>query len=189
VNPRAWGIVLDADVFLRSSARDLFLYLGSLGTVDPVWSAGILEEVARNFPGGKERFQPLLAGLGAAYPDALKTGFEHRIPSFQRTDEKDRHVLALASEYEADLVSFNHRHFDSTEAESHGVTVWSPDDALVHLIQHRAQDVQEAVTRAFLMLRKPPVHWADYVTHIRADGMPRFAEWVGGLAVPDRPNG
>jgi hypothetical protein len=37
-----WGVVLDADVHLRSSARDLFLYLGVLGVFDPIWSEQIV---------------------------------------------------------------------------------------------------------------------------------------------------
>jgi hypothetical protein len=186
VTLRPWGIVLDADVLLRSSARNLFLYLASRDVVDPVWSEQILEEVARNFPPGQERFGSLLAQMNVAFPHARKTGFEHRIAALTLTSQKDRHVLALAAEYEADLVSFNHKHYHVGEASRHGVTVWTPDDALEQLIQHDGAEVHRVVERTFLMLRKPPVRWADYIEHIRADGMPKVAAWMAKLPEPSR---
>jgi hypothetical protein len=82
VSPAGWGVVLDADVLLRSSARDLFLYLATLGTVEPVWSS------------------------------------------------QDR--------------------------------------------------------RAYLMLRRPPVGWADYIEHVRVDGLPKTAAWITTLQEPRR---
>jgi hypothetical protein len=181
VTARPWGIVLDADVLLRSSVRDLFLYLASLDVVDPVWSEQILEEVARNFPTGRERFRSLRAVMETAFPSALKTGFEHHVMALMKTNQKDRHVLALAAEYEADLISFNHGHYDDEEASRYGVTVWAPDDALEELIQQNGADVQHSVERAYLMLRKPPVRWADYIEHVRADGMPKAAAWMESL--------
>lgn len=184
-----WGLVLDADVLLRSSARDLFLHLATLDVVDPLWSEQILEEVARNFPGGSERFQRLHVALEAAFPEARKTDFEHHIPTFSRTSRNDRHVLALAAEYEADLVSFNRRHYDAGEASRHGVAIWAPDDAIAEVIQHHAKDARLAVERAYLMLRKPPVRWVDYVERIHADGMPKVAAWVAELPEPRRSNG
>jgi hypothetical protein len=124
--------------------------------------------------------------MEAAFPSARKTGFEHHIVALARTSEKDRHVLALAAEYEADLVSFNHRHYHADEASRYGVTVWAPDDALEQLIQRHEAEVQHAVERAYLMLRKPPVRWAEYVEHVRADGMPKLAAWVAGFSEPPR---
>ncbi|MFL5539949.1 MAG: PIN domain-containing protein [Longimicrobiaceae bacterium] len=183
---RPWGLVLDADVLLRSSARDLFLHLAALDVVDPLWSEQILEEVARNFPRGSERFQRLHAALEAAFPEARKTDFEHHIPTFSRTSRNDRHVLALAAEYEADLVSFNHRHFDAGEASRYGVIVWTPDAALNQVIQDHPEETRFAVERAYLMLRKPPVQWPDFIEHIRADGMPKIAAWIAGVPEPPR---
>ena len=179
---------MDADVLLRSSARDLFLYLAALGTIDPLWSEQILEEVARNFPRGRERFQSLRASLETAFPDALKAGFEHRIPALTQTNEKDRHVLALAAEYEADLVSFNYRHYDLAEAKHHGVVVLHPDIALEQLIEDDGERVRKAVERAYLMLRKPQVRWTDFIARIAADGMPKTAAWVSSLGEPRRPD-
>jgi hypothetical protein len=186
VTTRPWEIVLDADVFLRASARDLFLYLAALEIVEPIWSGQIMEEVARNFRTGRERFLTLQAEMETAFPHARRGQFEHRVADLALTSEKDRHVLALAAEYEADLVSFNHRDYDPTEAKHHGVTVWSPDDALGFLIQRHPREVEQVVGRAYLMLRKPPVRWADYIEHIRADGMPTMAAWVSGLPEPLR---
>jgi hypothetical protein len=186
VTSRPWGIVLDADVLLRSSARDLFLYLATLDVVDPLWSDQILKEVARNFPGGRERFRSLHAVLKTAFPDARKVDFEHHISSLTRTSAEDRHVLALAAEYEADLVSFNHRHYDADEANHYGVTVWAPDDAFDQVIRHYPVEAQIAVERAYLMLRNPPVQWPDFIEHIRADGMAEVAAWIAGIPEPPR---
>jgi hypothetical protein len=185
----SWGVVLDADVLLRSSARDLFLYLATLGVVDPLWSEQILEEVARNFPTGRGRFERLRSALDLTFPTARKAGFEHRTRTLALTSESDRHVLALAGEYEADLISFNDRHYDPTEARHFGITVWHPDDALDHLVNQHEADVEQAARRAYLMLRKPPVGWMEYVEHIRADGMPKVASWLGTLPEPVRRPG
>jgi hypothetical protein len=119
--------------------------------------------------------------MEAAFPSALKTDFEHHIVALTKTSRKDRHVLALAAEYEADLISFNHRHYDDEEASRHGIRVWAPDDALEELIQRNVGDVRHSVECAYLMLRKPPVRWADYIEHVRADGMPKVAAWMEGL--------
>lgn len=181
-----WGVVLDADVLLRSSARDLFLYLATLGAVEPVWSSEILDEVARNFPTGLDRFEGLRAALENAFPRARKSGYEHRISTLDRTSEEDRHVLALAAEYEADIVSFNYADYDLAEARGFGVGVWSPDDALKLLIDTHGAEVEQAVRRAYLMLRRPPVSWADYIEHIRADGLPKTASWIATLREPRR---
>jgi hypothetical protein len=186
VSSRAWGIVLDSDVFLRASARDLFLYLAALEIVDPLWSERIMDEAARNFRGGRERFVKLRVEMEEAFPGALKGGFEHRIAELALTSEADRHVLALAVEYEADLVSFNHRDYDPMEAKHYGVTVWTPDAALEFLIERHPEEVEQAVRRAYLMLRKPPVRWIEYIEHVRADGMPIVAAWASGLPEPPR---
>jgi hypothetical protein len=178
--------VLDADVLLRSSARDLFLYLAALGAIEPIWSDAILAEVARNFPGGADRFQRLATALDATFPGARKADFEHRIPALIRTHPKDRHVLALAAEYESDLVSFNHRDFDNEEARHHGVRVWAPDDAMARMIEAEPYEVRRAVERAWLMLRQPAIAWTEYVEHIQRDGFPTVAAWAGGLPEPQR---
>ena len=178
--------MLDADVLLRSSARDLFLYLAALGVIEPFWSEAILAEVARNFPGGADRFQRLATALDATFPGARKADFEHRIPALIGTHPKDRHVLALAAEYEADLVSFNHRDFDKEEARRHGVQVWAPDDAIAQVIEADPDAVRRTVERAWLMLRQPTIAWIDYVEHIRRDGMPKVSAWAGGLPEPQR---
>ena len=162
---RLWGVVLDADVLLRSSARDLFLYLAALGAVEPIWSEQILGEVARNFPTGRERFGGLRSALELTFPTARKSGFEYRIGTLALTSESDRHVLALAGEYEADVISFNHRHYDPTEAHHFGISVWHPDDALDHLVNHHGAQVERAARRAYLMLRKPPVMWVVHRTY------------------------
>jgi predicted nucleic acid-binding protein len=151
-----WGIVLDADVLLRYGPRDLILYLAAGRVVDVIWSEEILAEVERNFPGGAARFAPLKANLSTHFPTATKAGFQHRIARLQDTDEKDRHVMALAAEYEADIVSFNVRHYGPGDAEA----------------------VLDAARISFRRMRNPAPDWDLYVDRLTRDGIPRFAAWL-----------
>jgi predicted nucleic acid-binding protein len=173
-----WGIVLDADVLLRYGPRDLILYLAAGRVVDVIWSEEILAEVERNFPGGAARFAPLKANLSTHFPTATKAGFQHRIARLQDTDEKDRHVMALAAEYEADIVSFNVRHYGPGDAKAGGIRVYDPDEALAELALLDAEAVLDAARISFRRMRNPAPDWDLYVDRLTRDGLPRFAAWL-----------
>lgn len=173
-----WGVVLDADVLLRYGPRDLLLYLAAGGAVDVIWSFEILEEVERNFPGGPVRFAPLKANLSTHFPTATKTGFQHRTTRLQDTDEKDRHVMALAVEYEADIVSFNVKHYGTADAIAGGIRVYDPDDALAELSLLDAEAVLDAAGISFRRMRNPAPDWDLYLERLARDGLRRFAAWL-----------
>ncbi len=179
-----WGIVLDADVLLRRGPRDLLLYLAAGGVVDVIWSQEILAEVGRNFPGGPERFAPLTANLSRHFPTATKTGFDHRTAQLRDTDAKDRHVMALAIEYEADVVTFNTRDYGTRDAEVGGIKVYTPDHALMRVVALDPETVKEAVKISFENMQSPVPGWDRYVRRLHDDGLRRVATWLRDTGRP-----
>jgi hypothetical protein len=173
-----WGIVLDADVLLRRGPRDLLLYLAAGGVVDAIWSHEILVEVARNFPGGPERFASLKENLARHFPTARKSGFDHRMAQLRDTDAKDRHVMALAIEYEADVVTFNTRDYGTRDAEVGGIQVYTPDHALMTVVALDPEAVLEVVKTSFENMQSPAPAWDRYVRRLHDDGLPRVATWL-----------
>lgn len=90
-------VVLDTCVLYPNYLRDTLLRLAEAELYEPLWSADILDELARNVA---ERIGPLKAkglvdAMAGAFPESLVTGHAALL-SAMTNDPKDRHVLAVA---------------------------------------------------------------------------------------------
>ena len=86
--------------------------------------------------------------------------------------------MALAIEYEADVVTFNNRHYGTGDAEAGGIQVYRPDDALMGLVTLDPQAVLDAVTISFESMQSNTLAWDQYVRRLHDDGLPQVATWL-----------
>lgn len=74
--------------------------------------------------------------MRGAFPDALVTDYEWRIPGL-RNDYQDRHVLAAAIQGDAEvLVTANLADFPTSELCKHGIWPLHPDSFLVGILKN-----------------------------------------------------
>jgi hypothetical protein len=127
--------VLDANAIWSAALRDTLLRAAEAGLYSPLWTARILEEMARSLkekrPDLSERaIDRTVARMLSEFNGALIEGYEHLIPVMQN-NEGDRHVLAAAVHTNADvIITWNLRHFPEAARAPYGIRLRSPDEFL-----------------------------------------------------------
>ncbi len=86
--------------------------------------------------------------------------------------------MALAIEYEADVVTFNTRDYGTRDAEVGGIQVYTPDHALMTVVALDPEAVLEVVKTSFENMQSPAPAWDRYVRRLHDDGLPRVATWL-----------
>lgn len=174
--------VLDANVLYPFQLRNLLLWLAVEGLYEPLWSELILGEVRRNLCAeaglSVTQLEHLESQLRRAFPEACGSDFRGAEKDVGLPDEGDRHVLALAVHYEADvIVTWNTKHFPETVLSTFGLErtrpptfldwLWTadPDRVLKAAEAHRTSLVRDPLT--------PPAYLD--ALRIRA-GLRRFAQ-------------
>lgn len=129
--------VLDACVLVNACVRDaLLVQAESPALYLPRWSGDIIQE-ARTLSGPRfkiasDKVLRLVEQLQVAFPEAGVTGYQALIPAMEN-DHDDRHVLAAAVKYGAQIiVTFNLRHFREEHLGIWGIEAQSPDSFLTH---------------------------------------------------------
>lgn len=171
-------IVLDACVLVSAALRDTLLRAAQANFYRPRWSEAILEEVRRTlvdkqFTDGK-RAQHLLTTLRSVFPQAMVTGYEHRIDGMTN-HPKDRHVVAAAIEAQATrIITRNVRDFPAWSLAPHGLRAQRPDDLLCEWQQARPMAMLAIIRAqgAFLRPARTPEH---VIATLAEQGTPRFA--------------
>lgn len=146
-------VLLDACVLATHPVCDLLLRLGEEPKAFvPLWSERILDEVYSvhteklKRPWPSEIAASFQQAVRKAFPEALVTGFE-QIEPIVDNDEGDRHVLAAAIRGGATLVvTFNVKDFPSSALELWDLTVCTPDDYLLVLVEHDLDLVLRRIT-------------------------------------------
>ena len=123
---------------------DTLLRLAEAGTYQPLWSAGVLEELERNLVDNAglapDAVRRRIGAMQRAFPDAKVRGYEGLIESMT-CDGKDRHVLAAAVRGQSDvLVTFNVSDFPEESTTPHDVEVINPDDFLLDQLRPLSRD-------------------------------------------------
>lgn len=153
--------VIDADTLYRRHARNLLVWHALEGLFQLHWSRRILNETRENLlanatiaeqdQAGKadqilDRVTEAIyvSGAGAEVPEAEIAAIEDQMVN----DPKDRHVLAAAIACGADtVVTTNAKDFPPSATMPHGVTVRSPDEFLVSLLEPDTRDAALAALR------------------------------------------
>jgi predicted nucleic acid-binding protein len=115
---------------LLTAAEDNFYH--------PLWSTNVLNEMERAIiriaACTPQQLLHLRKHMNEAFPEALVSGYEPRIPAMTN-DPKDRHVLAAAVHSSAGIiVTENLRHFTQSTTTPHHVVAMSVDNFLCDLL-------------------------------------------------------
>ncbi|WP_233573870.1 PIN domain-containing protein [Amycolatopsis panacis] len=173
--------LLDANVLLPLNTADLLLRLAALDTFQPLWSAGILDEVQRNLVEsiGKTpaRAQRRIGQMRAAFPDAMVTGYEP-LTRAMTNNEKDRHVLAAAVRGHAQtIVSDDVVGFPPESRAPYDIETVTADGFLLDQLELYPDRVMLALDQMVTARRKPPVRLREVLE--RFDELaPEFATAV-----------
>ena len=167
--------VLDTSVLFPAQVRNLLLWLAAGGLYEPLWSEAILEELERNLREdtsmSEEQIAHLLEEMERAFPDAVGRRFEGAADGLTLPDEDDRHVVALAVEYEADmLVTVNTKHFPQAVLRPLGIDRVTPDAFVRRLYRRDRDSVLRAVEEHRLSLVRAPLRRRAYVASLRERG-------------------
>jgi hypothetical protein len=182
--------VYDACVLYPSFLRDFLVRLAIHGRLQGVlrvkWTGRIHREWIR----------AVLRRPGMRRPALLRTRRlmdQHvlgcRVQGYQRWEQRltlpdadDRHVLAAALACVADvIVTFNTRHFPPDILVPFGVTAVVPDTFALQLRDSGIVVTAAAEHRA--SLQRPPMTVADYLDHLRRDGLTGTAEALAGQSL------
>jgi len=169
--PKRPTAVLDANVLFPFQLRNLLLWLAVGALYDPLWSDEIVEECTRNLRRQEVMTETqcahLIARMRAHFPDAWGVGYEGCADDLILPDPGDRHVVALALDYDAEfIVTRNARHFPAKILRPRGVEPISPDRFVCHLYDHDPNAVLRASEEHRTSLRQP-LDPADYLDSLR----------------------
>jgi predicted nucleic acid-binding protein len=184
--------VLDANVLFPFQLRNLLLWLAVEALYDPLWSDEIIDECTRNL-----RRQGLMtdaqcthltAQMRSHFPDAWRVGHEGLADDLVLPDPGDRHVVALALDYEAEfIVTRNVRHFPANTLRPLGIEPVSPDLFVCLLCEQDTDAVLRASEQHRTSLRQP-LDPADYLDSLRKYAeLPDSAERLASAGFVTRP--
>jgi len=171
--------LLDANVLWSTAVRDTLLRAAEYMLFRPVWSAEILDEVARNLKRRRPDLDPAridrtLSRMRAHFPEALVADFETLIPAMQN-DIKDRHVLAAAVRAAAEvIVTENVRDFPPAACAPYGIAVQTADEFLCELWSLHRDTLERVLHEQAADLVAPPQTVPDVLATL-ARSAPRFA--------------
>jgi len=113
----------------------------------------------------------LLEQMHRAFPGAVGRGFEGAADGLPLPDEDDRHLVALAVEYEAEmLVTVNTKHFPQAVLRPLGIDRVTPDAFVRRLYRRDRDGVLRAVEEHRLSLVTDPLERGAYVAGLRERG-------------------
>ena len=151
--------VIDACALVPIRLTQTLLWLAEAGLFELLWSEQILDEVQRNLPKvgiTPERAAHRVSVMRDAFGEAaLVDDFDHLIEDMT-CDAKDRHVLAVAVQAEADLVvTFNLKDFPPASITDLGLDVVHPDTFLTSLLAEDPVGVLQALRNGCAELQNP----------------------------------
>lgn len=174
----AFGVVLDTCVLYPAYLRDTLLRLASADTYRPLWSAQILDELARamDSPIGAEQAARVVDLMASHFTDAEVTGHED-LESSMTNDPKDRHVLAAAVRAGAQaIVTFNTRDFPDGAVRPYGIEVLTPDAFLLNQLDLAPGAVMRVLQQQVAGYREPRMDLYALASALARCGCPAAAE-------------
>lgn len=162
--PAPFKVVLDANVLVPFTLRDVLLHAAARGFYQLFWSDQILAETRRTLVEklsmSEEQANRLLHAMTDAFEESLVTDYEALVP-VMRNDEKDRHVTAAAVKAGAQvIVSANLRDFQDLPE---GIEAQSPSDFLENLFDLDPEGMIALIRDAASDLDRPPRTFEEYL--------------------------
>jgi predicted nucleic acid-binding protein len=181
--------VLDTNVLVPASTRDILLWMAFTDVFEPRWSDSILNELRRTLVGrgftDADRAARLIETMDARFPRANFRGGDQLI-ALLTNDPDDRHVLATAVASEASIiVTHNTRHFRRIDLEPHGITIQTPDRFLEDRFREQPERILSLLRRQASILRSPPMTVQDVLSRLRIHA-PTFVERVSAMIDADQ---
>lgn len=169
--------VLDACVLYPPTLRDFLMWLAAGFVYSPRLTDAIHEEwienvLLNNSETTRVKLERTRALMNGIRPDALVTGYEHRIPRLNLPDPDDRHALAAAIEASASvIVTFNIRDFPAAVLSTYGISARHPDVFAARLFDQQPKEVIEMARRNRRNLKNPPKSPEEYLASLRRCGL------------------
>lgn len=187
--------VLDANILYPFQLRGFLLHAAVEDLFDPLWSDEIVDEFSRNLTANEgiaqERIDHLVGQMRSAFPDAWGAGYEGYADGVVLPDEGDRHVVALAAKYEAEvIVTNNTRDFPEIALAPLGLKAISAQRFATKLAELDLRAVFTAAENHRLSLTRAPLGPAEYLDSLaRRAGIPQLAEQLrtAGFLTRERP--
>ena len=107
-----------------------------------------------------------------AFPEAFVRGYESLIPLLELPDMADRHVLAAAIRYNADVIVTNNlSDFPNAYLQTFDIRATSPDEFLADVVSLKPQRWLEAFEMLVSCKKKPPVTSSAMLNRYRTLGL------------------
>ena len=177
-------VLCDANVLYSQWLRDLVMWLGIAGLIQPRWSERIEREWIENLLGHRPdleraRIERTALMMNQALPQAnvlVAVGG----PDFKLPDSDDVHVLQAAVTAKARiLLTFNLSDFPAEACEAAGVTAVHPDVFLVRLMEEHPLELEQVLLKLQAQKKKPPVSWTEMAQAFGRARLPEFMTLLG----------
>jgi predicted nucleic acid-binding protein len=164
--------VLDANVLYPFQLRNLLLHLAALRIYQPLWSAEIVEECTRALRGNagltEEQCAHLVSQMRRHFGFAWGSPSAESVEALVLPDANDRHVAALAADYEAEfIVTNNLRDFPVATLRPLRIEAIDPDAFVVLLCDIDPRAVLQAAEHHRVSLRSHPLGPEAYLAALR----------------------
>jgi predicted nucleic acid-binding protein len=180
----AFPAFLDTCVLFPQYLNDTLLTQAAAGTYRPLWSKGVLDELAgalgRETQMSPQQVEHRLNRMRKAFPDAEVVGYEHLVDGMAN-DEKDRHVLAAAVRGNVEvLVTFNVKHFPESALKPFDISVVTPDHFLLDQLDLYPAIVIDCLHKQVNRYAaiNGPLEIVELLKPLERAGVPRFADEV-----------
>lgn len=182
---RAPVTVLDACVLYPAALRDLMMRLTVAGLIDARWTSAIHEEwinaLLRERTDLRRSDLDRIRDLMDCHAEGcLVINYDHHIANLNLPDPDDRHVVAAAIEAEADwIVTWNLKDFPLATLRTYGLSVITPDQLLLQLLEKRESETRRVLKETRLSLKNPEKSAEEYVAILRKHGLVGFCDAAG----------
>jgi predicted nucleic acid-binding protein len=174
-------VVYDANVLFPFHVGHILTFVAAKRLVIARWTAEIQKEwidhIGEKFPDDLEGCRRRCSAMNRALPDAMVTGYEHRIGTIDFPDPDDRHVIAAAIQAGATaIVTRDRRHFTSKTLEPFNLAALDPDALLVGCYERLPEDCIQTVEAARLSLTLTRPSWDQYLDKLETQGLRDFVK-------------
>ena len=164
-------LFLDSNILVDAQVRDIFLTIAEAQLIDLRWSEGVLDETRRVLANQRgierPRIDYLISKIKTAFPRSTVAAATITPLPVALPDADDLHVLSAAVGAGCDLlVTNNLRDFPDETVAPLGLSVLSPDAAIVMLVRYFPHQVPAITRRLVAELRRPPVTIQEFLDRL-----------------------